>query len=348
MKVPLVKTSFHRILLPVTLIAAAGAAHANDPLFPYHGDVFDSFLHESFQIAGRTDDQAFYDAMNERAKKGIGVTWDEWIKNAHAADPHPTPESARKAAESVWRLMKHTVTKFSLDRGFEFSNLVEYNERQCFLQSVILAGALQKAGYKAGIAMVWRNPENQTSNNGHAVTVMHLDGNRDILVDCSETAPFPEHTGLFLKQGATYKYVVPQFAKDSSITGYKPAAGGALIGTSKLDTLDIPFLRSQFDYYRGERTPDGILAKNSTKEGLAGTEKWLRKSLSEAPGNPLSRAVLLDTLKEQGKLAEAESTRKQALALYERYGWVPGRLREPVVTAGTSPHATASTPPPAK
>jgi len=326
------------------LLAVPGMAAPNDPNYAYRGEVFNSFLRDSFKIAGRTDDPVFYQTMNDRAKAGIGTTWDQWIAAARKTSQKADAATARKAGESVWRLMKHTVTKFSLDRGFEFSNLVKLNERQCFLQSVILAGALQKAGYKAGVVMVWRNPENQTSNNGHAVTVMHLDGNRDILVDCSETAPFPTHTGLFMKQGDTYRYVVPQYDKDASIVGYRPQAGGSLIPTSKISTLDIPFLKSQFDYYRGERTIDGILAKNPTKAGLAESEKWLRRSLSNNPGNPLSRAVLLDTLKDEGRLAEAEDQRKRALALYARYGWVPARLKEPVVTAETSPHANASTP----
>jgi len=332
------------LLAPIGLLAIPGMAEPNDPNFAYRGDVFNSFLHDSFQIAGRTDDLIFYQTMNDRAKAGIGTTWDEWIAAAKATSKDANAVTARKTGDSVWRLMKHTVTKFSLDRGFEFSNLVKLNERQCFLQSVILAGALQKAGYKAGVVMVWRNPENQTSNNGHAVTVMHLDNSRDILVDCSETAPFPTHTGLFMKQGDSYRYVVPQYDKDSSITGYRPQEGGALIPTSKLSTLDIPFLRSQFDYYRGERTLNGILAKNQTKAGLAESEKWLRRSLTNNPGNPLSRAVLLDTLKDQGRFAEAEDQRKKALALYTKYGWVPGRLKEPVVTTEMTPRASASTP----
>jgi len=316
----------------------------SDPNIAYHGDTFNSFLRESFQIAGRRDDAVFYQTMNERAKTGIGTTWDEWIASAKKRSKAADAATAREIGGSVWKLMKHTVTKFSLDRGFEFSNLVKLNERQCFLQSVILAGALQKAGYKAGVVMVWRNPENQTSNNGHAVTVMHLDSNRDVLVDCSETAPFPTHTGLFMKQGSDYRYVVPQYDKDGSITGYRPQSGGSVIPPSKLSTLDVPFLKSQFDYYRGERTEAGILAKSPTKEGLAGTEKWLRRSLSENPNNPLSRAVLLDTLKNEGRLAEAEDQRKKALVLYEKFGWVPSRLRDPIVTTETSRRATSSTP----
>lgn len=323
---------------------SAASSFAADPAYPYGQPVFDSFVRESFRIARMPDSGSFYRTMNERAKAKTGETWDAWIERERKSKAPKSAERAKRTGAEAWRRVKKTITKFSLDRGFEFVNVVKTNERQCFLQAVLIAGALQREGFKAGVVMVWRNPHNQTSNNGHAVTVLHLDAKTDILVDASETEPHPEHTGLFMRQGTGYRYVVPVYGKGSVITGYRPAAGGSVQPTSAFDTLDVPFLESQFDYYRGERAPDGILAKRQTPQGLAASAGWLRRSLKEAPGNPLSRAVLSDVLVRQGKLAEAERERQNALAYYGQYGWTPARLKQPVVKVGTSPLASASTP----
>ena len=52
--------------------------------------------------------------------------------------------SARARKEQAFAAWSHKLTKtiiprFSLDRGFEFANVVRYGERQCFLQSVLIA-----------------------------------------------------------------------------------------------------------------------------------------------------------------------------------------------------------------
>lgn len=303
----------------------AGQAADAEGAFPYRGATFDSFVKESFEVAGKPEDWgSFYKNMDELAVKATGQDWEKWI--AANPDKHNAAQE-RAAAEDVWRRIKKTIRHFSLDRGFEFSNTVAYNERQCFLQSVFLSGVMQKAGYNAGVVMVWRNPQGQTSNNGHAVTVLRMANGKDILVDDSESEPFPEHTGLFMRLGGTYKYVMPIFEKDSTISGYKPASGGQTIKNTYLTTLDVPFLRSQFDYYRGERTPGGFMGKPQTAAGLAQSEKWLRRSLQRAPGNPLSQAVLMDVLLAEKKPSEAAPVRQTAVALYAKYGWAPERFR---------------------
>ena len=59
-------------------------------------------------------------------------------------------------------------------------------QRQCFLQSVLIAGLLQRMGISAGVAMVYRNPRGEESNNGHAVTLVKLPDGDDLVADAAE------------------------------------------------------------------------------------------------------------------------------------------------------------------
>lgn len=308
-------------MIPLTLLALVAPAS-----FPYHGETFDAFVRESYRVAGRKDPGEFYRTMDERGKAtGIG-TWDAWAATHKA---NGSPEQARAAGEQVWKRIKKTITKFSLDRGFEFVNVTTTNERQCYLQSIIVAGELQKAGYNAGVAMVWANPKGQTSNNGHAVAMIRT-RKGDVVIDCSEPYPVEVHQGLFMKRGPSYVYVRPRYTADGWIRSYASAQGDETKSIS-VELLDLPFLRSQFDYYRGERALGGVIAKNKTPQGLAASEKLYRRSLAECPANPLTRAMLVRTLAGQGKLAEAEAQRRTALDQYVAYGWTPNDVKRPAV-----------------
>lgn len=312
-------------MLPLaTLVLALPAAK-----FPYHGPTFDSFVKESYRVAGRPNPNEFYATMDARGKAtGIG-TWAQW---AATHKPKGTPEDAQEAGAQVWKRIKKTITKFSLDRGFEFTNVTTTNERQCYLQSIIVAGELQKAGYDAGIAMVWSNPKGQTSNNGHAVAVVRT-GAKDVVVDCSEPKPFEVHKGLFMQMGNGYAYVEPVYTPDEWITGYRLVGTGKTVAPSALRTLDLGFLRSQFDYYRGERAIGGVIAKDKTKPGLAESERFYRKSLAECPANPLTRAMLARTLASEGRLAEAQAQRQKVLGEYAVYGWTPDDVKKTLVAS---------------
>ena len=313
------------IPLGLLLIAPSGAS------FPYHGATFDSFVKESYRIAGRKDPGEFYRTMDERAVKAGLPTWAAW---AAANKPDGTAEGARKAGEAVWKRIKKTITKFSLDRGFEFTNVVTTGERQCYLQSIIVAGELQKAGYDAGIAMVWANKTGQTSNNGHAVAVVRT-SRKDVVIDCSEPYPVERHQGLFVRAGRAYHYVRPVYDAKGWITGYDwaDAGDGIVAPTSAVKMLDVPFLRSQFDYYRGERALGGVIAKGKTKAGLLASEKFYLRSLSECPLNPLTRTMLVRTLVLEGRPTEAEAQRIKALRQYAAFGWTPDEVRRSVVAA---------------
>ncbi|RYG21446.1 hypothetical protein EON82_18815 [bacterium] len=310
------------MLLPLSLLPSPTAAS-----FPYHGSTFNAFVQDSYGVAGRKDPDEFFRTLDERAVKAGLPTWEDWAKGHRSKG---TPEDAREAGEQVWKRIKKTITKFSLDRGFEFTNVVATNERQCYLQSIIVAGELQKAGYDAGIAMVWANRHGQTSNNGHAVALVRTK-KKDLVIDCSEPYPVEVHQGLFMRRpGGGYQFVRPVYGTDGWIERYTDANGSS-DKPIRFEPLDLAFLKSQFDYYRGERAIGGVIAKDKTKEGLAASERFYRKSLAECPANPLTRAMLVRTLVLEGRDAEAEAQRKEALEQYAAYGWTPDEVRRPAI-----------------
>lgn len=311
-------------MIPLTFVLLSA-----QPTYPYAGPTFDSFVRESYRVASRPNPHEFYRTMDARAVSAGLPTWAAWAK---ANRPDGTQAGARRAGEAVWGRIKKTITKFSLDRGFEFTNAVTTNERQCYLQSIIVAGELQRAGYDAGVAMVWSNPKGQTSNNGHAVAVLRA-GNRDLVIDCSEPRPVEVHRGLFLRQGTAYRYVEPRYDQNGWILGYaRTGMPDQILAPNKAYAfLDLPFLRSQFDYYRGERAVGGVIAKVKTPAGLAASERFYRRSLEECPANPLTRAMLARTLAAEGRNDEAQRQRLVVLNQYARYGWTPDDVRRPLV-----------------
>ncbi len=313
-------------MIPLSILALAGPAAQ----FPYRGPTFDAFVKDSYRVAGRPNPNEFYATMDARAVKAGLPTWAGWAAQ-NKAKPGDA-EGAKAAGAAVWKRIKKTITKFSLDRGFEFTNAVTTNERQCYLQSIIVAGELQKAGYDAGVAMVWSNPKGQTSNNGHAVAVVRT-GAKDVVVDCSEPKPFEVHKGLFMQMGSIYAYVEPQYDANEWITGYRLVGTGATVAPSKLRLLDLPFLKSQFDYYRGERALGGVIAKAKTPAGLAASERFYRKSLAECPQNPLTRAMLVRVLALRGNRTEAEAQRQKAAKEYAQFGWTPDEVKRAVVAS---------------
>jgi len=308
--------------------------YSQDRSFPYEGRTFTSFVDESFKLAGKGSSSDFYTWFDSALKEKLNENWESWIadhkKALHALTGKELAEKQIETGAAVHKAIKKTITKFSLDRGFEFCNILNLCERQCFLQSVLIAGILQKTGMNAGVVMVYRNIEGQPSNNGHAVCVAKLADGRDIVVDASEPMPFPTHKGLFAydKILGHYQYVEPQYAADATIAEYKLSESGKVIKPSELQTLDVPFLRSQFDYYRGERTIDGILAKDPTAKGLEGSAKFFEKSQTEDFRNPLTVYMLGRTFDKMGKPAEAQKQYQAAMQLYQEFGWVPNGLKE--------------------
>ena len=146
-----------------------------------------------------------------------------WLEKAYAkafSEPLEAALARQKeplaAARWAFTLVKRLLPHFSLEEGYEFAYAALKGERQCLLQSVLVQGLLEQAGFRAGVYMVWRNPEGKESNLGHAVAVLRLEG-RNYLVDPSEPEPFARHLGLFVDTGAGFS---------STWASLPPATGG--------------------------------------------------------------------------------------------------------------------------
>lgn len=236
-------------------------------------------------------------------------------------------------AARLHSLIKQIIPRFSLDRGYEFHNVVQYGERQCLLQSVLITSMLQKIGINAGVVMVFRNDHGELSNNGHAVVLMKLSNGQDILVDASHAEPFPRLQGLLVR-APNYQYVSPVYSGASStITRYRPVANSNSISPSHVWTLNYAYLRSQFWYYRGERAVGGVLAAHPTAAGLAASTRFLRQSISLCPQNALAVYMLGRSYLAQGDTAQARALLSRSNAEYARCGWVPDGPRQYLATA---------------
>lgn len=233
---------------------------------------------------------------------------------------------ALQKATAAWlhQTIKALIPRFSLERGFEFANAVAYGERQCLLQSVLIAGLLQEVGLEAGVVMVWKNPEGKVSNLGHAVTLLRLADGRDLLVDASDPTPFMRHQGLYLWDSAAqdYRFVEPQYAPDATILGYVRKGDGLPLRPRDTRPLEVAFLRSQFDFYRGERAPEGFMGP-STPQGLAASVRFLERATRQQPRNPLAVYVLGHVYRKQGRLEEARTQYQRGYQLYRKQGLIP-------------------------
>ena len=341
------RTIRKHILWPLMLLVIAGLAggyglraagearqHAAEK-YAYHSARFTELLRESNRVVCEPGERHDFYRWMDRA-----------YRSNHARLPgerSPSLEAALRAerqrlrriarakrtdaevalAASLHRLVKTIIPKFSLERGFEFCNVIECGERQCLLQSVLIASLLQDAGVDAGTVMVYRNPSGEESNNGHVVVLMKLPNGRDLLVDASDKEPFVRHQGLFVRSGG-YRYVKPVYARDSDeIAHYQTTSENAEVGTARVRPLDFAFVRSQFWYYRGERVEGGLLSAKKTQAGLEAAARYLRTSVRVCPENPLAVYMLGRVHWSQGRAEQARKQFNAADALYSRFGWIP-------------------------
>ncbi len=304
-------------------------------MYPYHSPKFTRFVDESYQSGHAGESREFYTWMTNAyassqyrypGRETLGL---EALLSAKKQDfTAMSDPSMRAKAEMEWgawlhRMVKTTITKFSLDRGFEFYNVVGKGERQCFLQSILIAGMLQSTGVRAGVVMINKGTQGLESNNGHATVLVKLSDGCDIIVDASEREPFARQQGLFVSQ-SSYTYVKPIYeAGTGKILYYRSVASGTRISTRTVRTLDYDFLRSQFWYYRGERAPSGILASHRTPGGLKASERALATSVSICQENPLAVYMLGRVHYAEGHTKKARALLNQANRLYSRFGWVP-------------------------
>ena len=335
---------------PAPVVAAeSNKPSASDfaPDFPFHGPAFSRFVADSYRQTGDSNADAqqaapFYrwihDAYQQRTKRigplpGVGArpTLVEGLdaERAHIAaiaDPAAKTQAQEQVALWAHRAVKKMVPHFSLNHGFEFYNMANRGERQCLAQSVLVASLLQRAGVPTGVVMVWKSLKGEESNNGHCVAVAQLANGRHILVDASDKTPFARQQGLFLPVDGKYEYVLPQYttaAGPSEIVGYTRRANGESVALADVTTMDIAFLNSQFDYYRGERAPGGIFAKAKTPSGLAESAEYLRQAITDCPDNPLAVYMLGNVYERLGKLDQARTQFAQAHEQYDRSGYIP-------------------------
>jgi hypothetical protein len=332
--------SFAAALVIAVAATSAGAALRPDEKYAYHGRRFGELVAESHQVCGSKEPHDFYrwmrDAYQRSGYRFPGrpkLGFEEALLAERRGLGRLRGESRRAGAErnlgaSVHKLVKTVIPRFSLERGFEFCNVIQGGERQCFLQSVLIAGLLQEMGVNAGVAMVYRNEKGEVSNLGHAVTLVKLPNGRDLLVDASERTPFARHQGLFVRAG-DYRFVKPVYAAGSDeIAAYLPDSGGARIGPGRVRPLDFAFVRSQFWFYRGEQAPGALLAKTRTDVGLEAAARALQTSIKFRPQNPLAVYTLGRVYWAQQKTAEARPLLERGYTLYARYGWIPDGPKE--------------------
>ncbi len=245
------------------------------------------------------------------------------------AAPGPRAREELRFLDGEFRVIKRILPRFTLDRGFEFRYAAEKGERQCLLQSVLIAALAQRAGLDAGIAMVYRNQAGQVSNLGHVVTMARLADGNHVLVDASDPEPFMRHQGLMLRHGAGYRFVRPEYAGDSArIVAYRWEDGGRREVPGNFQPLDLPYVRSQFYYYRGERQPGALVLGPRSAQGLAGSARLLEECVRLSPANPLATYMLGRVRQEQGQAQQARVLLVRARDEYLRYGWLPPGPRD--------------------
>ena len=320
------------------------AKNTGAAVIPYHSPAFSRFIYDSYQNAGMSQAQAkWYTAMDGAFQKsGVRYAGKEKITHlsalmeavgrdyVRAKTPAQKTMLERKTAAFIHAMVKKSLPKFSLDRGFEFFQALQKGERQCYLQAVLVSGMMQKAGMNAGVVMVSKSATGQETNNGHCVALVKLADGHDILVDISHPAPFVAQQGLMVADAKTgaFRYVTPQYGANAVIVGYTAPGKGTPISLRSVRALDYPFLLSQFDYYRGERAPGGFVDAHKTPEGLENSARYLQKSIRECPQNPLAQYVLGRVYLRQNKMSEAAPQIATAYALYEKAGWVPQGAKE--------------------
>jgi len=338
------------IVLVILIIVAAQlpAVGQTDNSYPYRGGRFAQLVTESYREGKAGDQRLFFEWLDKgyresqlclsgEAGAGVnGLIGCEKQELASISDASKKADAEIALGARLHKLVKAIIPKFSLERGFEFYNTEKHGERQCFLQSVLIAALLQDMGVNAGVAMVCKNSRGEETNNGHAVVLMKLSDGRDIIVDASEPQPFAHQQGLLVALN-DYQYVEPVYEAGSyRIQEYTSASGGKTLATADVAPLDYDFIRSQFYYYRGERAPAGVLSKSRTKSGLKQSEKYLRTSVTICPRNPLALYMLGKTYLAEGNAKQARDTFQRARKLYSQFGWVPQSLWDPHAVGRTA------------
>lgn len=309
--------------------------------YPYGGERFSRYITNSYRAASgvasaKNPAGSFYTWMDRHYRYShrqpgdpAGRTLRDALHSASTQLARPMSAPARAQIEARYagwahRTVKRIVPRFCLDHGFEFWGAVEKGERQCLLQSVLLAGMLQAMRVDAGVVMVSRSPKGQESNNGHATTMVKLATGQDLLLDASSPTPFERHGKLMVSASDGFRFVEPQYVGPSDfISGYRSLRADESLSVAQVRTLEAAFVDSQFNYYRAERVPNGLLSPRPTPGALAQSESFMRQSVSDCPANPLAVYSLGRVMNLQGRRDEARTQVEAACQQYTRYGWLP-------------------------
>ena len=102
------------------------------------------------------------------------------------------------------------------------------------------------------------------------------------------------------------------------------------MATHQVRPLPLAFVSSQFDYYRGERTPGGLLSAPAqlTPAGLTTEANFLHAAIQRDPENALAVYMLGRVSLRQGQPAAARRQLSQSLKLYAAAGWTPDGPRD--------------------
>jgi hypothetical protein len=322
------------------MVGLQQSARVGTQRFAYGSAAFNALVNDSYrQIGGRLIPfLAWLETAYQRSNKahlGKATTLEAALelrqKELAGAKGDVRVILERKTGAWLHKAIKAMIPKFSLDRGFEFAYTVQNGERQCLLQSVLIAALAQRMGLDAGVAMVWRNDKGQTSNLGHVTAILHLSSGYDTLIDASDSEPFFLHKGLLMRDQSAkdWRFLEPQYDKNGNIHMYQ-RTDGTRVAPRSIEPLSLAYIRSQFEFYRGERTVGGFIGP-STAIGLNNSALHLEKAVRLEPENPLALYVLALVERKQNKPYRARL--EQAAALYQRYGFVP----EGVKTALASP-----------
>lgn len=334
------KHAFYPVLLAgFLLVSGVCRAATSAERYPYSSPAFTRFLADSCRRTGTGTPSQFYQWLEKAyrtqntGKPGSSATLaallvSEKQKIARLPDANQKTQRELAVATQLHRLVKKAMPNFSLQEGFEFTNSVSKGERQCLLQSVLLAGLLQAMKVDAGVVMINRSLTGTVSNNGHCAALIHLSNGQDVFLDASDPKPFVRHLGLFGVESG-YRFLTPVFqGATPRIVGYTVVGTGGKIAPRQLRFLDAAFLRSQFDYYRGERTVGGLLSPPANWAGLEKEAALLRSSIKLCPQNPLPVYMLGRVYLREARPAPTKRWISQALTLYNRQGWTPSGALE--------------------
>ncbi len=337
MKRPLLLTA---LLLSQVVSGAARAQNVaadNDIAMAYNGPVFKAMVQDSYRVQGVAGPAFSAWLEGKYLHAGVPLAGGKTLAAGLAARAAAIRRAkgaqrdqlAQGSAQWAHTFIKKIIPKFSLERGYEFAAAVKTGERQCLLQSTLIAALLQKMGLDAGEVMVWQNQNAQESNLGHVVAALRLpSGQAMLLDDASDSHPFMTHQGLLIRDVNDYRFVHPVYS-GNHITAFNRADGQGQVSLKNMRPLEVTYIRSQVNYYRGERADGGFMGAGGTgngkrtTEGLALSAKFLQSAISDNPNNALATYVLGLVERKQGQTALAKEHIAAGVKLYQAQGHLP-------------------------